>query len=93
MDEKREMGIYEAAVEKWGAPAQILIAVEELAELQKALLKFLRYGETEVTLLNLSEERADVDIMLRQLDVIFGDNTEMEIQKLERLEEKVRRGE
>jgi len=37
----------------------------------------------------MSEERADVSIMLNQLDLIFGDNVEKEIEKLERLEKRV----
>ena len=40
---QQEMAIYEAAVQTYGANAQILIAVEEMAELTKALLKFIRY--------------------------------------------------
>jgi len=42
------------------------------------------YDEAEI-LAAISEERADVEIMLNQLHVIFGDNTDMEIAKLEHL--------
>lgn len=41
--EQKETALYEAAVEKFGEDAQMLIAVEELGELSKALLKWLRY--------------------------------------------------
>ena len=92
--EQKEMALYEAAVEKFGAGAQILMAVEEMSELQKALLKYLRYkdfnqGDKETVLQNINEERADVEIMLNQLHVIFGDNTEAEAEKLEHLAELV----
>ena len=89
--EQREMALYEAAVEKFGTHAQILMAVEEMSELTKALLKYIRHedfgqGNEEDVLQSIAEERADVSIMLCQLDVIFGDNSEMECRKLEHLE-------
>lgn len=80
-----EMAIYEAAVQRFGEQAQILIAVEEMAELTKALLKYIRYGGAREVLDSIAEERADVEIMLNQLHVIFGDNSEWECKKLDRL--------
>ena len=86
------MGIY-FPKEYGGAGADVLsyvMAVEEMSELQKALLKYLRFkdheqGDEAEILAAISEERADVEIMLNQLHVIFGDNTDMEIAKLEHL--------
>ena len=46
--------------------------------------EYAPYDEAEI-LAAISEERADVEIMLNQLHVIFGDNTDMEIAKLEHL--------
>lgn len=88
--EQQEMALYEKAVEKFGEEAQILIAIEEMSELTKALLKYLRYKQfgqldKETTIKAIAEERADVEIMLNQLHVIFGDNTEEEIAKLKHL--------
>ena len=88
--EQAEMALYEQAVEQFGESAQILMAVEEMSELQKALLKYLRFkdheqGDEAEILAAISEERADVEIMLNQLHVIFGDNADMEIAKLEHL--------
>mgnify|MGYP005773830691 CR=1 FL=1 len=85
--EQAEMALYEQAVEQFGETAQILMAVEEMSELQKALLKYLRFKDHELgdkpeILAAISEERADVEIMLNQLQVIFGDNSEMEVAKL-----------
>lgn len=90
--EQREMALYEGAVEKFGTHAQILMAVEEMSELTKALLKYIRHedfgqGDEDQVLQSIAEERADVSIMLAQLDVIFGDNSEMECAKLDHLEE------
>ena len=78
------------AVEKFGEDAQMLIAVEELGELSKALLKWLRYknfdqGRRDELLKAIAEERADVGIMLNQLEVIFGENSEAEAEKLDYL--------
>lgn len=89
MEAQREMAIYEAAITKWGDKAQILMAVEEMAELTKALLKYLRYGERPEVLDSIMEERADVEIMLNQLHVIFGDCSEQECAKLSRLENRI----
>ena len=88
--EQREMALYEAAVEKFGEIAQIDQATEEMAELIVALNKYKRYvnfqqGDKEEILAHIAEERADVEIMLNQLHVIFGDNTEKELEKLAHL--------
>lgn len=61
--EQKETALYEAAVEKFGEDAQMLIAVEELGELSKALLKWLRYknfdqGRRDELLKAIAEERA-----------------------------------
>lgn len=87
---KDEAELYEAAVEKFGEEAQILMAIEEMAELTKALLKFLRHknfgqGDRLDILKAISEERADVYVTLHQLAVIFGENSDAETGKLEHL--------
>lgn len=94
MTREREARILERAIRTFGTRAQILVAVEEMAELQQALLKLIRcedfgQGTKEDALRAVSGERADVSIMLNQLDLIFGDNTDTEIAKLERLEKLV----
>lgn len=86
---QQEMAIYESAVQTYGANAQILIAVEEMAELTKALLKFIRYGDRPAVLESINEERADVEIMLNQLHVIFGDCSDWESIKLSRLADRL----
>lgn len=60
--------IYEKLIDKFGEKAQVIVAIEELSELQKALCKYLR-GQTNFE--NIVEEIADVKIMLEQLELIF----------------------
>lgn len=76
MDKLNEKDIARRAVEAWGKEPQMIVAIEELSELIKELTKNLR-GKDNVG--HISEEMADVYIMLSQLEVLFG-NTE-EIQK------------
>ena len=64
-----DKNLYKQAVEAFGTPAQIIIAMEECSELIKELSKVLR-GKCNVD--NVSEEIADVQIMLEQLKIIFN---------------------
>lgn len=92
MDEKKEMtqereaAILEGAIRKFGVRHQVIVAIEEMSELQKELTKWLR-GKCNPA--GLLEEMADVSIMLNQLQLIFGDPIEQEITKMERLEKLV----
>jgi len=60
--------LYLRAIDLWGRDAQIIMAIEEMAELTDKLTKFLRGRE--VSLNGIAEEIADVRIMLEQLDII-----------------------
>lgn len=51
---------------------QLIVAIEELSELQKELTKCLR-GQSDK--ISVSEEMADVIIMLHQLGIIFGNDS------------------
>ena len=87
--------LYKAVVKKFGERAQILVAIEEMSELTKALLKYIRHedfnhGDYDGIVANIAEERADVSIMLNQLAVIFGKNEDAEKAKLEHLAEIVK---
>lgn len=82
----KELATLEKAVQEFGAPAQVDMAIEEMSELTKALLKHRRYcegcqakGEDRLEEA-IAEEMADVFIMLYQLIYIFG-NAE-QIQKV-----------
>lgn len=88
--EVSEEELYKAAVQKFGERAQILVAIEEMSELTKALLKHIRHedfnqGDYDAIVESIAEERADVSIMLNQLTVIFGKNEDAETEKLEHL--------
>ena len=78
-----------AAVNKYGADSQVKKAIEELAELQVELCHYL-CGRAELS--RISEEMADVRIMLEQLLIIFGNNNfvaEWEKVKAARLMERI----
>lgn len=60
--------IYNKAKQVYGIDAQVTKAVEELAELQKELCKFLL---DDGTMKNIIEEIADVKVMIEQLELIF----------------------
>lgn len=80
---EREAAILEGAIKKYGVQHQITKTLEELAELGAALAWSLDgRGNNEA----VREELADVFIMLNQMELIFGDVTDVEICKLERLE-------
>ena len=64
--ENRE--ILENALMTYGAKAQILMVMEEMAELQKELCKNIR-GKANVA--NIAEEIADVKIMLEQMILLY----------------------
>lgn len=88
--EVSEEELYKAAVQKFGERAQILVAIEEMSELTKALLKYIRHedfnqGDYDDIVESIAEERADVSIMLNQLAVIFGKNEDAKTEKLEHL--------
>lgn len=96
MTAEREGAILERALEKYGANAQRRQMIEEMAELTQALCKLTRLAESpnwgeahERAKAHVLEEIADVQIMLNQMQLIYGDCTEWEIKKLERLAERL----
>lgn len=81
--EEREK-LYQQCIDKWGADDQIMMMLEEMAELANVLCKSHR---GRVTVDEITTEIADVTIMVEQLRLIFGkDNVDKEIErKLDRL--------
>jgi len=77
----KQQEIYKLAVEKWGAEFQMLMAIEEMAELTQVLVKTTR-GHLDYN--KISEEVADVEIMLAQLRVVFPLGLEKDVQKWKR---------
>ena len=87
MNEKDKCKLYRQALEKWGT-AQIIIAFEEMAELQKELSKYLR-GRENTT--EIAEEIADVEIMLEQMKILFDIYKKVEEFKKYKLERLAKR--
>lgn len=65
-----EREIYLKALSKWGVEPQCKMAIEEMAELTNALMK---YDRGRNTVEDIIEEIADVIIMMRQMSLIFGE--------------------
>ena len=93
MTTEERRALLDRAITTYGAPAQMDMAVEEMAELTKALCKVKRVScaaEAKAARENAVEEMADVQIMLDQLRIIFGRSTvEAEEYKLERLKKRL----
>lgn len=89
MTKEQRQEILALAIRTWGEPAQIDMAVEEMAELTKALCKVKRAQkgpELTAAIENAVEEIADVQIMLDQLRIMLGrTGADVEEAKLERL--------
>ena len=58
-------------INHYGTKPQQDMAIEELSELQKAILKHRRYA-TEETKKAVIEEIADVQVMIEQLKIMFS---------------------
>ena len=84
-----KLELYSCLIDKYN-DKQIVVAIEELSELQKELCKHLR-GKTDGC--NLVEEIADVQIMLEQMIILFGiEQSTIDFvinQKLKRTEERL----
>ena len=61
--------IYKKAIVQYGVESQRKMAIEEMAELTNALMKFDRGRNT---IDDIVEEIADVSIMMKQLAIIYG---------------------
>ena len=65
--------IIHKAIEKYGIPVQSVVAMEEMAELQKELSKAIRgmYTTGNYDTKGMLEELADVTLMLKQIMVMY----------------------
>lgn len=82
--------IEQEAVRTFGKTSQMIVAIEECSELIKELTKNLR-GEDNID--HISEEMADVYIMLEQLGMIFGNSERVSVwkrRKINRLAERLK---
>lgn len=84
-EENEQVRIVENAINHYGIFIQKLVAIEEMAELIKEIIKSFR-GEKNRE--NIVEEIADVEIMMQQLSLIHDctfEVVEMRRKKIERL--------
>lgn len=84
---KIDTNVLEQAILKWGKDLQTMIAIEEMAELTQALSKCKRQIDRD-TLEHVTEEIADVYIMLQQLTMMYSNSErvkEVITRKIDRL--------
>ena len=62
----------EKAIKKYGVEKQLLVCMEEPAELIQAISKVERYPEDSTRMQDLIEEMADVTICLEYLKLIYN---------------------
>jgi len=68
MISKKQNYILKKVIDRFGETSQVVVAIEELAELIKELTKRLRGHEN---FYEIAEEIADVEVMIAQLKQIF----------------------
>lgn len=86
--------LYWSALEVYGIKNQLFVAIEECAELQKEITKVLRVDPAHAEIAHLSEEIADTEIMLEQLQEFFSLShrvKDIKALKLARLEQRLNR--
>lgn len=98
---KENMSKLRAVADRYGFEKQIIILFEELSELQKAVCKYSRVmsgsiDDPNILKNNITEEIADVEIMLNQIMYLIGiyqDRVDEIIgQKLNRQMERIKNG-
>ena len=87
---------YDGCIGAWGKKSQMVLAIEEMSELQKEICKYLRTEENtcggndkkiEDIIENIREEIADVFVTVGEMAYIFGED---EVEKIK--ERKLERG-
>lgn len=79
-DTERRDVVFRQCICEYGTQPQIDVAIEEMSELTKALLKWRRAKGAELTAArdNIIDEIADVRIMCRQMEILFQAEYEVE---------------
>ena len=77
-------------INSYGTKSQEDVAIEEMAELQKAILKHRRYTGDE-TRAEIIDEIADVEIMIEQLKIIYSCKKEVERRINYKIERQIKR--
>lgn len=85
--------IINKSIEHYGVEMQLLVCIEELSELIKAITKAERYTNDETKIDDIAEEIADVLICIEYLKMIYNiDQEEIESwinKKIKRLKERM----
>lgn len=96
MRQDLRQNILQTAINTYGIPAQEDMMLEEMSELTKAILKLRRLDDSlknkiagDMVKTHIIEEMADVQIMLDQMRIIYGDTFDFEKCKLERLADRL----
>lgn len=91
--EKEYRDFYKRCIDIWGEDAQIKMCIEEMSELTKELCKNWRKGKanTPEQIDHIQEEIADVQNMVDQMQMIFGEEKvdEYRHKKKERTEKRL----
>jgi NTP pyrophosphatase (non-canonical NTP hydrolase) len=64
-----QIALLKKALEQWGKNSQVMMALEEMAELSKELLKNINRNKNNVV--EIMEEIADVYILLEQMKIVY----------------------
>ena len=75
--------VLKRALHTWGEQAQMMMVVEEMSELMKEILKNVNRGKD--NLAEITEETADVEIMLEQLKENYQIADKVEAYKSEKI--------
>ena len=89
MVDKKQRKVLDDAIDRFGGTLQILMAIEEMSELTKELVKNMRHGDNHAS---IADEVADVLIMMEQVMMLFGieDTVKSNIDyKVNRLKERI----
>ena len=89
--------ILRKAIDTYGTEAQMMQCIEEMAELIQAINKYFRANTDEEmakAYISVIEEISDVQIMLEQMRIVFGDKSvdKQITAKLGRLEKRLKGG-
>ena len=88
LNKRNSADVYGRAVTYYGESSRLLLTIEEMSELTKELVKRARGRDN---LPAISEEMADVEIMLEQLKILFGNRAEIDSWKAKKLQRLVER--
>ena len=89
-DQQKREELYQKAINRYGEAVQAMVAVEEMNELSKELIKNAMRGKDNRS--EIAEEIADVKIMLEQMELLFDcfdDVERFKSKKIDRLAERI----